>query len=110
MMQSLIPIFLLLLFQHQVQKMDLSLLSMQMMYLKDFKNNEKEKSYHLFVLVSTVLPCTSKYFIKNFYDKKIFNFGYCYSPAFIALGQIIKDFLNPDFLLIGQSDKKAEII
>lgn len=69
---------------------------------------KKKKSYHLFVLVSTVLPCTSRnILLKNFYDKKIFNFGYCYSPAFIALGQIIKDFLNPDFLLIGQSDKKA---
>ena len=69
---------------------------------------KKKKNYHLFVLVSTVLPCTSRnILLKNFYDNKISNFGYCYSPAFIALGQIIKDFLNPDFLLIGQSDKKA---
>lgn len=69
---------------------------------------KEKKSYHLFVLVSTVLPCTSRnILLKNFYDKKISNFGYCYSPAFIALGEIIKNFLNPDFLLIGQSNIKA---
>jgi len=27
--------------------------------------------------------------------------GLCYSPEFIALGTVIRDFLNPDFLLIG---------
>ena len=69
---------------------------------------KKKKDYHLFVLVSTVLPGTSRnILLQKFYDNKVFNFGYCYSPAFIALGQIIKDFLEPDFLLIGQLDKKS---
>jgi UDPglucose 6-dehydrogenase len=31
----------------------------------------------------------------------------CYSPEFIALGSVIRDFLNPDMLLIGESDKRA---
>ena len=35
------------------------------------------------------------------------DFGLCYSPEFIALGSVIRDFLNPDFLLIGESDKAA---
>ena len=69
---------------------------------------KKKKTYHLFVLVSTVLPGTSRnILIKKFIKNKISNFGYCYSPAFIALGQIIKDFLNPDFLLIGELDKRS---
>jgi UDPglucose 6-dehydrogenase len=35
------------------------------------------------------------------------DFGLCYSPEFIALGSVIRDFLNPDFLLIGESDETA---
>jgi UDPglucose 6-dehydrogenase len=35
------------------------------------------------------------------------DFGLCYSPEFISLGSVIRDFLNPDFLLIGESDPRA---
>jgi UDPglucose 6-dehydrogenase len=35
------------------------------------------------------------------------DFGLCYSPEFIALGSVIRDFLNPDFLLIGESDSTS---
>jgi UDPglucose 6-dehydrogenase len=35
------------------------------------------------------------------------DFGLCYSPEFIALGSVIRDFLNPDMLLIGESDTHA---
>lgn len=35
------------------------------------------------------------------------DFGVCYSPEFIALGSVIRDFLNPDFILVGESDKRA---
>jgi UDPglucose 6-dehydrogenase len=31
----------------------------------------------------------------------------CYSPEFIALGSVIHDFLNPDFVLIGESDARS---
>ena len=54
------------------------------------------------------MPGTSRnILLQKFFENKVFNFGYCYSPAFIALGQIIKDFLEPDFLLIGQLDKMS---
>jgi UDPglucose 6-dehydrogenase len=33
--------------------------------------------------------------------------GLCYNPAFIALGDVINGLLHPDFVLIGESDKKA---
>jgi UDPglucose 6-dehydrogenase len=31
----------------------------------------------------------------------------CYSPEFIALGTVIRDFLNPDFYLVGQFDDRS---
>jgi UDPglucose 6-dehydrogenase len=31
----------------------------------------------------------------------------CYNPEFIALGSVIRDFLNPDFYLLGEFDKRS---
>jgi UDPglucose 6-dehydrogenase len=40
--------------------------------------------------------------------KKINNdFGLVYSPEFIALGNIVSDMINPDLVLIGESNTKA---
>jgi UDPglucose 6-dehydrogenase len=35
------------------------------------------------------------------------QFFFSYNPEFIALGSVIKNFLNPDFVLIGASNNKA---
>jgi UDPglucose 6-dehydrogenase len=35
------------------------------------------------------------------------DFGLCYNPEFIALGSVIRDFLNPDMVLIGESDMRS---
>ncbi len=35
------------------------------------------------------------------------DFGLCYNPEFIALGDVIKGMLEPDFVLIGESDARA---
>ena len=35
------------------------------------------------------------------------GFGLCYIPDLVALGSIIRDFKNPDLLIVGESDKKA---
>jgi UDPglucose 6-dehydrogenase len=35
------------------------------------------------------------------------DFGLCYSPEFIALGTVVRDFLNPDFTLIGEFDARS---
>ncbi len=73
----------------------------------------KNKSgYHLVVLSSTVLPGSTELGVKPFLEeasgKKCGkDFGLCYSPEFIALGSVIRDFLNPDFALIGESDPAA---
>ena len=41
------------------------------------------------------------------YKKVKKDFGYIYNPEFIAIGSVIKDFLNPDLVLIGESDKRS---
>lgn len=35
------------------------------------------------------------------------NWGYVYNPEFIALGSVLHDFMNPDLVLIGESDERA---
>ncbi|MCS7220810.1 MAG: nucleotide sugar dehydrogenase [Anaerolineae bacterium] len=71
----------------------------------------KEKnSYHNVVLTSTVLPGSTRYGLLPILERaseKVCgrDFGLCYSPEFIALGSVIHDFLNPDFVLIGEFDE-----
>ena len=73
---------------------------------------KKKNDYHLFVLTSTVLPgstqCSLLSVLEDESGKKCGpDFGLCYSPEFIALGSVIQNFLNPDFILIGESDERA---
>ncbi|MBI3597171.1 MAG: UDP-glucose/GDP-mannose dehydrogenase family protein [Nitrospirae bacterium] len=70
------------------------------------------KKYHLFVITSTVSPGTTGEslipLIESVSGKKMNrDFGVCFNPEFIALGSVITDLLNPDLLLIGESDKAA---
>lgn len=67
---------------------------------------------HTVVLTSTVLPgatrCALIPSLERAAGRALGNgLGVCYSPAFIALGSVVRDFLNPDFLLIGESDEDA---
>ena len=76
---------------------------------------KKQGLYHTIILVSTVLPgSTRSVLIKSIELKtglKINkDYGVCYSPAFIALGSIIQDFLNPDFVLLGHSNNLSKKI
>lgn len=75
----------------------------------------KKPSYHLVVVTSTVLPKDTDSYIKPLlerYSGKACgrDFGLCYNPEFIALGTVIQNFLNPDFILIGESDAKSGAI
>lgn len=70
-----------------------------------------KKSFHSVALVSTVMPGATRK-IKEILEKisgKVAgkDFGLCYNPEFIALGTVIYNLLNPDFILIGESDKKT---
>ena len=73
---------------------------------------ENPKPYHLFVISSTVMPGSiEKSFIplvEEYSCRKLNEgFGMAYYPDFVALGDIIKGFLQPELVVIGESDKKA---
>jgi len=78
--------------------------------LTDLSLNLKksDKDYHLFVLSSTVLPGTIKKLIclieKISSRKYGVGFGFSYVPDFVKLGNVIKDFLSPEFFLIGANN------
>jgi len=68
--------------------------------------------YHTVVLTSTVLPGSTRYGLLPVLEGASgktcgVDFGLCYSPEFIALGSVIRDFLNPDFTLVGEYDEKS---
>ncbi len=72
----------------------------------------KKDGYHLIVLTSTVMPGdTEAHFVpelERFSGKRCgADFGVCYNPEFIALGSVVYNMLNPDFILVGESDEKA---
>jgi UDPglucose 6-dehydrogenase len=68
--------------------------------------------YHLVVINSTVSPGSMENRVKPLLEevtgKKCgMDFGLCYNPEFIALGDVIRGLLEPDLVLIGESDPKA---
>jgi UDPglucose 6-dehydrogenase len=71
-----------------------------------------KQGFHLVVIVSTVMPGAIRRdlvpVIEAQSGKKCgVEFGLCYSPEFIALGSVIRDLLQPDFILIGESDSRS---
>jgi UDPglucose 6-dehydrogenase len=71
-----------------------------------------KSAYHVVVITSTVMPGSMGGQIKSALERASgkrcgADFGLCYNPEFIALGTVIRDFYNPDFLLIGESDARA---
>jgi UDPglucose 6-dehydrogenase len=73
---------------------------------------KKKAGYHVIVLTSTVLPGATRHgllpILEQVSGKKCGpDFGLCYNPEFIALGSVIRDFLNPDFYLLGQFDQQS---
>ncbi len=71
-----------------------------------------KNEYHLIVLTSTVLPGSTELVVKPLLEQASgkqsgSGFGLCYSPEFIALGSVLRDFLNPDLLLIGECTPDA---
>lgn len=75
---------------------------------------KNKDQFHVVVITSTVMPgdCDGK--IKDCLEKssgKICGeqFGLVYNPEFIALGSVIKDFLHPDFVLVGVDDPLSDV-
>lgn len=72
----------------------------------------EKRDYHLVVLVSTVLPGGTEEGLISVLGKVSgkrcsTDFGVCYNPEFIALGNVIYGMLHPELVLIGESDTKA---
>jgi UDPglucose 6-dehydrogenase len=72
----------------------------------------KKRGYHLVVVASTVSPgATENYLLPAVEEasgrRAGRDFGFCYSPEFVALGEVIHGFLRPDFALIGQFDERS---
>ena len=68
--------------------------------------------YHVVVVASTVMPgsCVGELgpALERASGREIGDsLGLCYSPEFIALGNVIRDMLEPDMVLIGESDAHA---
>ena len=73
---------------------------------------KQKKTYHVIGIVSTVLPGSSEYIIipclEEICGRHVGDtLGYCYNPAFIALGEVVQGFTRPDYVLIGEYDKRS---
>jgi len=73
---------------------------------------KSNKPKHLFVISSTVVPgSTDKTFIpiiEQYSGKKYReDFDVCFDPDFVALGTVIRDFQQPDLVIIGESSAVA---
>jgi UDPglucose 6-dehydrogenase len=76
------------------------------------KTLRTKRGFHLVVLTSTVMPGSTGGQVREALERASGktcgeHFGLCYSPEFIALGSVIRDFYFPDFLLIGESDAQS---
>jgi UDPglucose 6-dehydrogenase len=76
------------------------------------KTLRTKPGFHLVVLTSTVMPGSTGGEVRAALERTSGktcgeHFGLCYSPEFVALGSVIRDFYFPDFLLIGESDEQS---
>ncbi len=70
------------------------------------------KKGHLFVCSSTTTPGACDSVLIPMLEKEIGgkcgkDFHFCYNPEFIALGNVVKGLLEPDMVLIGESDPES---
>src|SRR3989475_3695402 len=73
---------------------------------------EKRKAGHLFVCSSTTTPGAMDTVLIPMLERELGgvcgrDFGVCYNPEFIALGNVIQGLLEPDLVLIGESDSES---
>ena len=73
---------------------------------------KSKQGFHVVDVVSTVMPGSSEGVFAPLLEDlsgKVCgrDFSLVYNPEFIALGSVIRDFLNPDMVLIGSSDPQG---
>ncbi len=71
-----------------------------------------KEGFHIVDVVSTVMPGSCDDLFKPLLEQATgkrcgIDFGLVYNPEFIALGSVIRNFLNPDMVLIGASDERS---
>lgn len=71
--------------------------------------------YHVVSVTCTVMPGTTMGVVRSLLERRSGkhcgkHFGLIYNPEFIALGSVVRDFLNPDFVLVGESDARTGAI
>ena len=67
---------------------------------------------HLVAVTSTVMPGATSAVLAPAFEQALGRslgdgVALCYSPEFIALGSVVRDLQNPDFVLIGADDEAA---
>jgi UDPglucose 6-dehydrogenase len=72
----------------------------------------RKSGFHVVVLSSTVMPGSTGGQLLPALERESGktcgrDFGLCYGPEFIALGNVIHDMLHPDLVLIGASDPRS---
>jgi len=72
----------------------------------------RKSGYHVVVITSTVMPGSTGGEIRAALEahsgRRVGDsLGLCYNPEFIALGSVVRDMLQPDMILIGESDTHA---
>ncbi len=65
---------------------------------------ERNGEAKVVIVISTVLPGTVRREILPVVNDHV---KLCYNPFFIAMGTTIRDFLNPEFVLLGMRDPEA---
>ncbi len=73
---------------------------------------EASKKGHIFVCSSTTTPGACNQVLIPMLEKETGwtcsrDFSFCYNPEFIALGNVINGLLDPDIVLIGESDQAS---
>jgi UDPglucose 6-dehydrogenase len=71
-----------------------------------------KKRDHIFVISSTVKPGSTTQrlipMIEEISGRRLnIDFAMCYNPDFVALGDVVKGFMAPDLIIIGQSNDAA---
>lgn len=80
--------------------------------LPSIRSGMDEGIYPVVDVVSTVMPGSCDDVFKPLLEKGLNgfcgkDFGLIYNPEFIALGSVVHNFMHPDMLLVGESDKVA---
>ncbi|NJE05556.1 UDP-glucose/GDP-mannose dehydrogenase family protein [Thermococcus sp. M36] len=94
--------------------------SIDLKYVKEASKSigealQEKEDYHVVVVKSTVLPGTTEEVVKPILEKhsgkKAFeDFGLAMNPEFLREGVALKDFLNPDRIVIGVQDDRTRKI